>query len=318
VTVTGRIAAADGKLLLAGSVIMTSQPGEKLTSVPVRDVTIRPDGTFVFRNVTPGRYVIRARGETERQGVSLFGTFVASVEGGDLAGINIPLTRGAVAEGRLDFDGPKGFPLTGAPALRVRAVSTDGVVFGDAFSDPIESGRGVLLRGIMPGEHVFRMEGLPEGWVLKGVFLHGRDITDVPVDFGPGQREPNLQIVLSDVVTTVSGVVRGLDGTPRPDSTVTVFAVDPGTWQPYSRHLAIVRPALDASYRIRGLPPAEYWIIATREIESGDRLDRASLERLVSSAQRLTLGIGESKTFDLTVADGGAPVALSAAGAGAR
>ena len=318
VRVSGRIAAFDERQLLAGTVIMTSQHGERLSPVPVKDVTIFPDGAFIFRNVTPGRYVIRARGETQRQGVSLFGSFATSIESGDLANISISMTQGAAAEGRVELETARGTPLIFAPTIRIRAVATDGVVFGDAFSENIGTDGQFVFRGIMPGEHVFRVEGLPDPWVLKTVSWRGRDITDTPIYLESGQRLQNFQIVLTDMATTITGAVRDRTGQPRPDSTVVVFAVDPGVWRTYSRHVHIARPTLGGSYRIRGLPPAEYWIAATQEIESGDLLDPASLERLAARASRITLAAGDTKTLDLEVGSGAPQVAAAAARAPAR
>jgi len=318
VRVSGRIAAFDERQLLAGAVIMTSQHGERLSPVPVKDVTIYPDGVFMFRNVTPGRYVIRARGETERKGVSLFGSFATSIESGDLANITISMTPGAIAEGRVDVESATGASLTFPPSMRIRAVATDGVMFGDAFSESLTNDGEFVFRGIMPGEHVFRVEGLPDPWVLKAVYLRGRDITDTPVYFESGQRTQNFRIVLTDAPTTIAGTVRDRNGQSRPDSTVVVFAIDPGVWRPYSRHVQIVRPTLSGTYRIRGLPPAEYWIAATQEIESGDLLDPASLERLAARASRITLAPGDTKTLDLAVGSGAPQVAAVAARAPGR
>jgi protocatechuate 3,4-dioxygenase beta subunit len=301
VRVNGRISAADERQLLAGAVVMTSQHGERLSPVPVKDVTIFPDGVFQFRNVTPGRYVIRARGETERQGVSLFGSFAASIDAGDLNNIHIPLTPGAVAEGRIDLETTRGTPLVFTAAIRVRAVASDGVVFGDAFSDAISTSGQFAFRGIMPGDHVFRVEGLPSPWVLKGVYWRGREITDTPVYLEAGRREQNFSVVLTDARTTITGTVRDRGGEPRADSTVVVFSIDPGTWRPYSRHVQIARPDLGGVYRIDGLPPGEYWIAPTQEIESGDVLNPASLERLAARAGRVTLGPGETRSLDLQI-----------------
>jgi hypothetical protein len=284
----------------------------------VKDVAIFPDGVFQFRNVTPGRYVIRARGETDRQGVSLFGSFAASIESADLGNIHIPMTAGAVAEGRVDLETTRGTRLTFLPSIRIRAVATDGVVFGDAFSESIAPDGQFVFRGIMPGEHVFRVEGLPDPWALKAVYWRGREITDTPVYLDSGRREQNLRVVLTDATTTITGTVRDKSGQPRADSTVVVFSIDPGVWRTYSRHVQIGRPNLSAGYRIRGLPPGEYWIAATQEVESGDLLDPASLERLAGRASRVTLGPGDTKPLDLEIGGEAPQAGPVMAGATAR
>jgi protocatechuate 3,4-dioxygenase beta subunit len=111
----------------------------------------------------------------------------------------------------------------------------------------------------------------------------------------------NLQIIASDVTTVVSGQVVDENGRPRPDAVVVVFPADPGLWVSYSRHVRRSRPDLDGDYRIRGLPPGEYLILATDEVSESDLLDAELLEWLRAPADRLTLGAGDTLTRDLRV-----------------
>lgn len=194
--VSGRIVAHDGRQLLAGAVMMAAEFGERGAIMSVRDVLIGPDGLFLFRNVAPGRYVIRALGETDREGASLYGASSATVENENADGIIIVLTPGAVVEGRLELEGSSRLQLEGEHSPRVRAVATDGIPFGDALSEPIERSGHFHFRGIMPGEHVFRAEGLPDPWTLRAVYLDGREITDVPIQLRSSQRVRNLRIVV--------------------------------------------------------------------------------------------------------------------------
>jgi len=299
--VSGRIAASDRRQLLSGAVIMTVQHGDRLSALPVRDVKIRPDGTFEFRNVPPGRYVIRARGQTEREGLSLFGRFAIEVSGRDVANIDITLTPGARVSGRLDFEGRPRPRREAIEGLRVHAIAVDGVAFGDAYSDPIDADGRFEFRGVMPGAHVLRLERLPDGWSMRSVYLMGREVTDTPLTLDAGQVLSNLQIVATDVETVVSGRITGGSGRARPDAIVVAFPADPGLWVPYSRHVRRARPDLDGHYRLRGLPPGEYLIVATDEIDESDLLGAETLERLSAPADRLTLAAGQRKTLDLVV-----------------
>jgi len=299
--VSGRIAASDQRQLLSGAVIMTVQHGDRLSALPVRDVKIRPDGTFEFRNVPPGRYVIRARGQTEREATSLFGRFAIEVAGRDVAHIDITLTPGARVSGRVDFEGQPGPRREDIEALRVHAVAVDGVAFGDAYSDPVDPSGRFEFRGVMPGQHVLRLQGLPDGWSMRSVYLMGREVTDSPLTLDGGQVLRNLQIVATNVETVVSGLITGDHDNARPDAIVVAFPADPGLWVPYSRHVRRARPDLGGHYRIHGLPPGEYLIVATDEIDEADLLGPETLEQLSAPADRLTLGPGQRKTVDLTV-----------------
>jgi hypothetical protein len=153
----------------------------------------------------------------------------------------------------------------------------------------------------MPGEYVLRLEGLPDGWSLQAVYLMGRDVTDTPLTFDGMQAVRNLQIIASDVTTVLSGRVVDENGRPRPDAVVVVFPADPGLWVSYSRHVRRSRPDLDGHYRIHGLPPGEYLILATDEVNESDLLDAELLEWLYEPADRLTLGTGDKLTRDLPV-----------------
>jgi len=167
------------------------------------------------------------------------------------------------------------------------------------------------FRGIMPGEHVFRPEGLPESWSLAAVFLGGREITDSPVFLESDQQLRNLRVVATDVSTLVTGRVIEVDrDDAASDAAVVVFAADPGLWQWYSRRVRLVRPDLEGAYRASGLPPGDYLAIATRDVDDGDPLDHDLLARLAGQARRLTLQAAGHIALDLrvTAADPGRDV----------
>ncbi len=299
--VRGQLIASDGRQLLAVAVVMTAQHDDQLAAMPIRDVTLEPDGTFLFRNVPPGRYVIRARGETDRAGNSLFGRFSLDVQGRDIEHVRITLNPGARLSGRVDFAGRTPPDRDAFAAVRLQAVAVDGVTFGDALSDPIQPDGDFRFRAIMPGAHVLRVRGLPGGWGLQGVFVMGREVTDVPFSLDGGQQVSNVVVVISSVTASVSGRVTDAADRPRPDALVVVFPIDPALWTRYSRHVRRARPDLDGRYRVTGLPAGEYLIIATDELDEADVLGPTTLERLSGRAGRLTVTAGEPQTRDLRV-----------------
>jgi len=203
--------------------------------------------------------------------------------------------------GRVDFEGQPGPRREDIESLRVHAVAVDGVAFGDAYSDPVDADGRFEFRGVMPGQHVLRLQGLPDGWSMRSVYLMGREITDSPLTLDGGQVLRNVQLVATNVETVVSGQITGSNDRARPDAIVVVFPADPGLWVPYSRHVKRARPDLGGHYRIRGLPAGEYLIVATDEIDEADLLGPETLERLSAPADRLTLTAGQRKTVDLTV-----------------
>ncbi len=321
VRVSGRLIAYDDRPLVAGAITLTAE-GLGRTVAPVGlaagDVVIWPDGRFSFRNVIPGRYVIRARGQTEPGGTPLFGTFSAVLEGTDLDKLTIVLSPGGTVEGGIELERSRGVPPLTLSGLRVRAVAADGVAFADALSELADRDGRFVVRGVMPGRYVFRVEGLPESWVLKAVTLRGLQVVDLPVALESGERVEALRIVLSDAPSGLAGVVRGTDGRPRPGGSVVVFAVDPGLWTPYTRHVRVARVGKDGRYRLSALPPGDYWVVPTEEVISGADLDVPGLERLAARGMRLRIREGEPHTLDLVAASDQPSSSYSPSAGGAK
>ena len=83
---------------------------------------------------------------------------------------------------------------------------------------------------------------------------------------------------------------------------VEAFSTNPLMWYPRSRHVALARPT-DARgrYVIRGLPPGDYWLAATRDLDEGDIGNAMSLQILSESAdlQRVQIREREQRLIDL-------------------
>lgn len=302
VRVSGRLTAHDGHPLRTGAIVMTAEgPGRRLFPVTLSaaDVVLRPDGTFVMRNVAPGRYIIRARGQTVDDSTPLFGSFAVSVEDRDLENVVVRLAPGGTVEGNLDVEAARGTPRPRLADLRVRGVSADGAAFAEALGDPVGPDGRFVVRGLAEGRYVFRVDGLRGSWILKDVLLRGRSIVDLPIALDVGQRLEGVRIVLSDVSASLGGTVRTADGRLAGSGSVVVFAVDPALWTPYSRHLRVARIERDGRYRATSLPPGPYWAVAIDLAIAPADLDIVALERLAARGTRATLGDGESVVLDL-------------------
>jgi hypothetical protein len=109
-------------------------------------------------------------------------------------------------------------------------------------------------------------------------------------------------ITFTDRHTSLSGVLQNQSGTPASEYFVVAFSTDRATWRPDARRTKSVRPASDGRYEFRDLPPGEYFLAALTDVEPTDLADPKFLEQLVPAALTLTLGAGEQKTHDITIA----------------
>jgi Carboxypeptidase regulatory-like domain len=151
---------------------------------------------------------------------------------------------------------------------------------------------------LLPGRHYVRVTGSGV-WTLKSVTIAGRDVTDEPIELRSGHDVDNVPIVMTDRSTEIRGTVRDATGTAVGAMAVIAFSTDQQQWQPQSRSIQAVRTGQDGTYRLVGLPPGDYRIIATEDVEQGEWFDPAFLGRVQLLSEKISLTEGEKKTRDL-------------------
>ena len=119
------------------------------------------------------------------------------------------------------------------------------------------------------------------------------------LELKPGQNVDNVTIVLTDRTTEISGTVRDARNAGTPAISVIAFSTDPAHWRPQSRRIQAVRSDQSGAFRIRNLPPGDYFLLATDDVEQGEWFDPAFLENARSGARRISISEGDRKTQDL-------------------
>jgi uncharacterized GH25 family protein len=253
---------------------------------------IDPNGTFEFPNVPPGEYVVQA--SKSRANPSTEGEFASrfiTVNGTDVTGIVIRMSTGSTISGRVTFRGA-GSPIPTGIEVTAFPVDLDRSRNPPATAD-IRPDWGFELAGIS-GPRLFRLREAPPGWTLKAVLLNGVDVTDMPLPFGTtSQSLTDLEVVLTDRVSELSGTVTDRRGRPATDYTVIVFASDRDSWGPSSRFLTTARPGPHGIFTVTGLPSGEYFVAAVDRMVDGEWQDPDVLESVVPGALRVTLTEGQ-------------------------
>jgi hypothetical protein len=108
-----------------------------------------------------------------------------------------------------------------------------------------------------------------------------------------------LTIVLTDKVTDVSGQVTDSRGQPLKDFLVVVQPGEPKSDAAVTRYLRTARPEPDGRFRLRGLPPGDYFATAVESLEPGRHFVPDVQARLRDSARRFTVREGETIVLDL-------------------
>jgi hypothetical protein len=262
---------------------------------------IQWDGAFTITNVPPGRYVLRARAQDSES--PLFGAQPLSVDGADVAGLSVVLMTGATITGTVTFlPGVATASTVPDPTqLRILAPSTDQSDFGQQPNARVDREGRFTLSGVSAGSHLIRAGGNAGGWILKSVTVGGRDVTDTPVQLRSGETLTNVAVVFTDQQNEINGTVTDDQGTPAPDFTVLAFPTDASLWRPQARQIMTARPDQTGKYRIRGLPPGQYYLVAVDPTEQGEWFEPAYLDEHRAGASRVTLGDGDLKTQDFRI-----------------
>lgn len=258
-------------------------PAQDEGPVAAVDAMIRPDGSFVFSNVPPGTYQIRAMAQTDRGGPPLFALLRIAVRAADMEQVHLTLAPGASVSGKVDVEAEPGAKPPGFSGVRVRAPFTDGSSFGEALTGDVLRDGSFAIRGVMTGPHLFIVEGLPHPWVLKGVMHRGQDITDTGIQADSLRRFDDVRVIITNVASDVSGTVRDRDGRPVAGALVMFVPVPQQFWAPIGRRFG--RPRTDAAgqYRVRALPPGNYRVAASLALDDRDAY-RPDITRAVGEA----------------------------------
>ena len=301
VTVSGMVVTAGDLSLQSGAVLMNPVAGDTLASHPADDVQFLPDGSFHFRNVTPGTYQIRARAQAVG-GPPLFAGYRVLVRDRDITDVRLILRPGGTVTGTVEVETTDA--KSGTPALatlRVRAPFIDGSSFADALTGVVQKDGRFRLVGVMEGEHFLTVEGLSSPWVLQQALWQGTDLTDVPFPTVSGETIRGVRITLGRRANEIRGTVRDRAGQPAADATVVLSPTSYRTWLGGSRRFVILRTDAGGRYHHRGLPEGDYRLLASRDLREADV--RASGARDLPGVH-VRLERGNSREIDLVLASG--------------
>ena len=297
VRVTGRVVASGGAPLANGLVILEN-PLDSSQVVPRAVGNVMTDGTFTLANVPSGSYVLDVMAgpgtaNPEREVASL----PITVGDEDLSGIIVTTGKGASVSGRVTAEGA-GAALPRA-AMRIVAQSMRGT--RTALWEAAVNQAGTFRIGGLLGPHLLRLEGLPDGWMLKSFSLNGLDVTDTPTDLRGTEQISDAEVVLTNRLTGVAGRVTS-GGKPARGATTIVFSEDSTKWTFPSRYVRSVVSDDQGRFALRALPPdGHYLAIAVDYLEDGEAADPEFLQQMVGAASRFSLREGESRELALTV-----------------
>jgi hypothetical protein len=295
---SGTALTSEGKPMSGGMVMLTSRGAGAGMMMSAGGAMVDAKGAFTVSNVVPGEYTVVARG-ARTPGVT--GPDVPQdtaeanvvVAGEDITGLVLTATRGVTVSGRVMFEGTP--PAEGLEQLRVALAPTDEVMTFGPNAGPVRADGEFEIGGVS-GRRRATVFGLPAGWALKAFRIGGVDVADADYDF---ERDvAGAEVVLTSNLTVLTGTARDDRNEPVSDYAVLVFSTDEDQWLSRSRRVNTGRSDQNGAYRIRGLPPGSYYVMAVESVPD-DWGNPELFDRLKPFAREVTLSEGQTEAVDL-------------------
>jgi hypothetical protein len=220
--------------------------------------------------------------------------------GGDDDAATIAMTKGGRLSGRVVTDGS---PLPANAVVDIEAIPSDpGLVTAGTFlrSRRMEADGRFVLTNLL-GPRQLRLRAGPKGWLLKDVVSHGRSLLDVPLVFSGNETITDVEVILSNHRSTLTGQVTIADAARAAlaDCSVLVFPSDPARLRNTERWARWARPRLRGDFAIDDLLPGDYLAVAVPDVDDTQWQNADYLERFRSRATPVTLGDRENKHIAL-------------------
>jgi protocatechuate 3,4-dioxygenase beta subunit len=292
--ITGTATTSDGRPM-AGSIMVMSSGGFGFNMTS--GGPIRPDGAFAVNGLAPGEYTVRAQ-TFGPGGVGETASAKITATGEDILDLHLVGAKPSTAAGRVVLDPASATAVPPGLLFMLLPMEPGEMPMGSPPARLAEDGTFELKSG--PGRMRINIMGLG-GWALRAVRLNGTDITDAGLEFKPNEDIAGVEIELTNKLTVISGVVTNARGEAVKDYSTIAFSQDREKWKVVNRYQGMGRPDQDGRFKISGLPPSDYYIIALDQIDPGQLSDPEFLDAIRTKATPITIHDGETRTVDLKI-----------------
>lgn len=255
--------------------------------------------SFLVKGFIPGSYhavtYLRAREREElRRGSVTFEIIDRNLS------LELPLERGVDVSGRLALPGgvAMDFETIHARLRSVRTVPRR----EDLEQIPIGSDGEFHVSNVAAGDKRLNITGLPAGFYVRTLRYNGNDVPGDEFRLDSGQLMQKLEVVIANDAGVIYGTIRDGD---KPQNRAFVVAVpaDKG-------RRGIVYPLRSAeangrgAYRLEGLPPGEYLVLAVQPGLKPDLENPGILDAFLKRARKITVAPNGVQLADLPLMRG--------------
>lgn len=276
---------------------------------------LRPDGSFEFRNILPGMYVLQlaqVASPNSNPASDLTGRVDVTVGDANIDDLVLPLISRPEITGRVTLEGGElatlvkpaqntaggasagnAFPLPGRLALDL--IQTENGVGGGSTIQVKEDGT-FRFSAVALSKYALNATSLPQGIYLKSARMGGQDVLHAPIDTTSGAGG-TLELVLSSKAATVTGSVDNEKGEALAGAMVTLWPKVPDASLTGGTRLSFTDES--GAFKFPGLAPGDYYVAAWEGVELGLVQSAEFLNHFPSDASAITLAEGGQESKDL-------------------
>jgi len=249
-------------------------------------------GTFEFRGVAPGAYLVWAQWSDEGQGYTV--SQPVDVGNNNLDDVTVLLAPGVELKGQVRNEGPGDVNLG---SLNIHLESKEMVQRGGQGGKVNDDGT-LAIQNVSADHYWVNVYGLPPAFYLKSVRLGDADALESGLDTSRGAAG-TLEITISGNGGQIEG--SAADSKQKPASGAVVSLVPD---VPRRERLMLFKTtATDTTghFSITGIAPGEYKLFAWQQIEDGAYQDPEFLKPYENQGQAITIREGSRETAQLKV-----------------
>lgn len=254
---------------------------------------------FLVKGLPPGSYRAEAFVRAQDRESQLRGSVTFDVVDKNLS-VDMPLGSGVSLQGKLLLSGGAVQPDWQQVQLRLPGVG--GVLRSeDMAAIPVSSKGEFRVANLGPGEKRLDITGIPAPAYVKEIRYNGSPVSRNRFLLDANQLAHALEVVLDDKPAALYGTVLNRD---KPVSRAFVVAVPTEALSPSARYpLAGVSADDNGNYRVEGLPPGDYKVIAVVSENKPDLENPQFLDALLTKANKISLGPGAVNNIALQVVE---------------
>ena len=278
---------------------------------------LRPDGTFEFRGIVPGAYVLQVLQGGSVNGsppASLTGRVEVTVADANIDNLILPMGPGPEITGTVTLEGGDiarllkpaqntagntasagNVPLLFPPRFMLNLNDTQGSSVSTPNAQVKDDGT-FRFNAVGTSKYLLNAVILPQGTYVKSARYGGQDVTHAPIDTTSGSGG-TLELVLSSKAADLAGSVQNEKGESLAGVIVTMWPKTPdGTPTGGARQASTDQ---NGGYKFQGLAPGDYYVAAWEELELGLATSTDFLVNFSGDASAIKLSEGGHESRDI-------------------